>query len=223
MDSIIGKIIDVLINNPLTVLVILGVLCVIVAIIGEIPIVQGRVQISGRRAVALGVFGVLLIISSVGLSWLLASLTAAYPTTVVVVTATAPLAASQPATVVQAPASQQITPTRTDSSSSPTMPTPIVISGARQELIGLWEYQKARAPMPEPAGSNQAIVASGDIDNSGTCHVKVFRSGELVQGLGDGTFQLWRVSGTAEQIEVTITRIQNGAAAHAGGACPRLE
>lgn len=78
-------------------------------------------------------------------------------------------------------------------------PQPIV-SGARQELIGLWEYHKTRAPMPQSADTNQVIVANGDIDNSGTCHIRVFGPGEPVTGLGEGTFQLWRVSGTSERL-----------------------
>ncbi len=89
-------------------------------------------------------------------------------------------------------------------------------------LLGTWEYQKPRPPMPNPAGQGQVIVAHGDIDNSGTCHLKVFGTGESVQGLGDGTFQLWLVSGTPEYIQTAIANHQSGAAAHAGGSCPRL-
>jgi hypothetical protein len=104
----------------------------------------------------------------------------------------------------------------------PTMTLRPTLSTVQKEFIGLWEYGQPRPPMPSPAGLNEVILANGDIDNSGTCHIKVFSSNEIVQGLGEGTFQLWRISGTTEQIESVIIQIQQGAAAHAGSPCPRL-
>ncbi|HMQ32809.1 MAG TPA: hypothetical protein PKD53_18915 [Chloroflexaceae bacterium] len=95
-------------------------------------------------------------------------------------------------------------------------------NGAQQQLLGVWEYQQVRPPMPAPAGVHQAIVAHGDIDNSGTCHLRVFYTGEAVQGLGEGTFKLILLTGSREQIESSIQQIQRGAAEHAGGSCPRL-
>ena len=76
--------------------------------------------------------------------------------------------------------------------------------------------------MPTPVGPGQVIVANGDIDNSGTCHIKVFGPRKPVQGLGEGTFELWLFSGTDEQIKVAVTETQRGAATHAGGSCPIL-
>jgi hypothetical protein len=76
--------------------------------------------------------------------------------------------------------------------------------------------------MPEPASPGQVILAHGDIDNSGTCHIKVLGSGEKVQGLGNGTFRLVRIIGTPDQIEVKVKEIQEIAARGAGGSCPRL-
>jgi uncharacterized protein YraI len=106
---------------------------------------------------------------------------------------------------------------------APPLPTPTSTpQTAIVVVIGLWEYGKDRPPMPGPAGAGQVIVANGDIDNSGTCHVEVFGPGETVQGLGEGTFKLVRVSGTPEQVQDAVAEIQRGAAAHAGGACPFL-
>jgi hypothetical protein len=110
-------------------------------------------------------------------------------------------------------------------------PTPTLKQGPRPTsepitnstvLIGLWEYKKTRAPMPSPASLNQIILANGDINTSGTCHIKAFNPGEQVQGLGEGTFQLWLISGTSDYINMTLTNIQQGAAADAGGSCPLL-
>lgn len=105
-------------------------------------------------------------------------------------------------------------PTNTSVSSSSTV--------ANVERLGIWEYQGSRPRMPNPANPGQVILANGDIDNSGTCHIKVFNPGEPVQGLGEGTFQLWLISGTLEQIEAAITKTQDGAAKDSGGSCPRL-
>ena len=70
MDKAISIFIDVFTKNPLTVtLAILGVVCVGLAIIGRIP----PMDIRGIRAVALGAFGVLLIVVAIGLAWLLAA------------------------------------------------------------------------------------------------------------------------------------------------------
>lgn len=93
---------------------------------------------------------------------------------------------------------------------------------AKVELLGEWLYQQPRASMPAPAGPGQAVFAHGDIDNTGTCHVKEFGPSEIVQGLGEGTFKLWLITGTPEQIRSVETQLQSGAAAHAGTSCPYL-
>lgn len=100
-------------------------------------------------------------------------------------------------------------------------PTKSVVMSQTQ-LLGEWLYQQARAPMPAPAGENQVIFAHGDIDNSGTCHVKEFGTGESVQGLGLGGFKLWLITGTPEYIKDVENQLQRGAAAHAGTDCPYL-
>jgi hypothetical protein len=59
----------ILFTSPLPVaLVVLGVLCVVLAIIGTLP----PIQIQGGRAIALGGFGLLLIMISVGSAWAIA-------------------------------------------------------------------------------------------------------------------------------------------------------
>jgi len=120
--------------------------------------------------------------------------------------------------IIQQPSRDTPTPNPQQNSQPPIPGT----SSAHQQLLGLWEYQQQRPPMPPPAGANQAILAHGDIDNSGTCHIKVFNSGEVIQGLGEGTFKLILLTGSPEQIDYTFLQIQRGAADHAGGACPRL-
>ena len=99
-------------------------------------------------------------------------------------------------------------------------PTNVIMS--QTELLGEWLYQQPRAPMPTPAGENQVIFAHGDINNTGTCHVKEFKTGETVQGLGLGGFRLWLITGTAEYIRDVEAQLQSGAAAHAGTDCPYL-
>lgn len=74
MSDIASTIIQVLLANPLTVsLVILGVICVMISIIGTIP----PIRVGGYRALFLGSFGALLIIGAVGLAWLIATQTLA--------------------------------------------------------------------------------------------------------------------------------------------------
>ena len=69
-------VIQILIENPLTVsLAILGVVCVAIAIIGRIP----PIDIKGYRAIGLGIFGGLLMISAIGLSWILTAQTITQP------------------------------------------------------------------------------------------------------------------------------------------------
>ncbi len=77
-------------------------------------------------------------------------------------------------------------------------------------------------PQPEAPDPNQVIVAHGDIDSSGSCHIKVFEAGENVVNLGRGTYRLVRLTGNADQINQAITSIQAGAASDAGMTCPRL-
>jgi hypothetical protein len=105
-------------------------------------------------------------------------------------------------------------------SSLPTTVSSQPQSGATIEDLGLWEWGTSRPPMPEPAGVNQVIFAHGDIDNSGRCHVTEFGTGITVQGLGEGTFRLVRITGTPEQIRAAELEIQQIAANGAGGSCP---
>jgi hypothetical protein len=72
MGELLSLAIQVLIGNPLTVsLVILGVICVFLAIVGKIP----PMHIEGGRALALGGFGFILIVAAIGLAWVLAAST----------------------------------------------------------------------------------------------------------------------------------------------------
>jgi uncharacterized protein YcfL len=119
---------------------------------------------------------------------------------------------SEPSSISDA--SSQVTLVPTQSSAN--------INISKTEFLGEWLYQKTRAPMPNPAGLNQVIFAHGDINNSNTCHVKEFQSGELVQGLGLGSFKLWLITGPTDYIAEIETHLQNGAASHSGTDCPYL-
>lgn len=70
-NDIILKIIEILADNSFTSkLLLLGVACVILAILGELPPI--RIILTGKKALALGLFGVILIFTSVALAWVLA-------------------------------------------------------------------------------------------------------------------------------------------------------
>jgi|GEM_PF-5227981 len=70
MDKAISIFIEVFTRNPLTVtLAVLGVICVVLAIIGRIP----PMDIKGTRAVILGLFGAGLIVAAIALAWLMAN------------------------------------------------------------------------------------------------------------------------------------------------------
>jgi len=63
--------IEVLTGNPLTVaLVVGGIICVAIALIGK---ASGGIEVTGARAFFLGLFGVVLIFTSIVVSWILAS------------------------------------------------------------------------------------------------------------------------------------------------------
>lgn len=73
MENILLKAIEILLGNPVTVtLIITGVACIIIAIFGEIPGVRTRRPFSAIQVIILGLFGLLLIVVSVTLSWILA-------------------------------------------------------------------------------------------------------------------------------------------------------
>lgn len=120
----------------------------------------------------------------------------------------------------QTPNSSSISPTVTQQVVQPSN-----VSESSQVLLGLWEWRGDRPPMPSPAGLGQVIFANGDIDNSGTCHVKEFGPGVPVEGLGEGRFELWLITGTPEQIAARETIIQKGSASDPNnllGTCPRI-
>ncbi|HLJ35364.1 MAG TPA: hypothetical protein VKU38_17045 [Ktedonobacteraceae bacterium] len=72
-------------------------------------------------------------------------------------------------------------------------PTGQGISIQYQDL-GTWTYwhEDGSYPQPPPDG---VIVAYGDIQNDGNCHIKMFFSGDTVANLGNGTFELVELTG----------------------------
>jgi hypothetical protein len=135
-----------------------------------------------------------------------------------------PVSISYPPTEVvsqnQTPNSPSILPTATQQVLQPSS-----VSESSQVLLGLWEWRGNRPQMPPPADVGQVIFANGDIDNSGTCHVKEFGPGIPIQGLGEGRFELWLITGTPEQIASHESIIQQGSASDPNnslGTCPRI-
>ena len=80
-------------------------------------------------------------------------------------------------------------------------------SSFNREDLGLWVYNGNRPPFPPPPGECQVIVAHGDINDSGTCHIRVFHTGEPIGNLGNGTFRLVRITGSSEQIQQEINNV----------------
>jgi hypothetical protein len=77
--EILKVVLEILIGNPITVtLLIMGAICIIVAIVGEIPSLRDK--ITGARAFFLGLFGLLLMGLSVSVAWTLAPSMPANPT-----------------------------------------------------------------------------------------------------------------------------------------------
>lgn len=72
-------------------------------------------------------------------------------------------------------------------------PTDQGISIQYQDL-GTWTYWHEDGSYPQPP-SNGVIVAYGDIQNDGACHIKMFFSGDTVANLGNGTFELVELTG----------------------------
>lgn len=60
--------------------------------------------------------------------------------------------------------------------------------------LGTWNYWHQDGPYPQPP-SDGVIVAYGDIQNDGSCHIKMFFSGDTVANLGNGTFELVELTG----------------------------
>lgn len=118
-------------------------------------------------------------------------------------------------------------PTATPSSPTPTpiptIPLTLPPPPATKQLIGRNVYQGLQLGLPPPAGENAAYVANGDIDGTGTCHMRVFGPGEPLANLSAATWELSLISGgTPEQRQALIDGIQRGAEAdpNAGGSCP---
>ncbi len=65
-------------------------------------------------------------------------------------------------------------------------------------------------------------MANGDVDNTQTCHIKIFPAGVTVEGLGDGSYELWVITGSAADQDRLVTEIQQLTMGAANGPCPRL-
>lgn len=75
---------------------------------------------------------------------------------------------------------------------------------------------------PATVGANQVVLVHGDIDTSGTCHYRVFTTGQSLPPLGTGQYRVKLIQGSATYIDQRIASDVAGAAATAGGSCPKL-
>jgi hypothetical protein len=183
MDSLTSKIIDILFNNSLSVtLIIAGIICIFIAIVGEIPIINpsNTSKISKTRAILLSLFGIFLILASIGLSWVQAVVATNQPLEVLVVTATPALIPTpQTTTSSLLVPSSTVEPTATSVNSSQEQVTATIIATppdtANRGLTSCTAFQNG-----ETRGVSSGSFVIGDviIDN-----VPQYDSG----GIGEGT------------------------------------
>lgn len=140
---------------------------------------------------------------------------------------TGSLTVSTTATVIPINASTKVPlppPTKTSTpvvNTEPTfLPIPIQATAIREDL-GLCQFS-IPCSMPNSPGDNQVIVAHGDITSSGTCNIKIFISGQSLQGLGNSTFRLIRITGTPDQINAMVQDIKKSIDSPQGN-CPEIE
>ena len=85
------------------------------------------------------------------------------------------------------------------------------------------QYPHPVTGLPAPAGPGEAYFANGDlIQNDSRCYVKVFWSGQPIQGLGNGSWQLWKAVGTSDEIEAYVQDSLPAIERHARKSCTRL-
>lgn len=127
--------------------------------------------------------------------------------------------------VVTGSSSSTPTPVATENS-TPALPpssTPAPAqTGIQSTNLGYWNYPHTDGPYPQPS-ANGAIVAQGDIQNDGQCHIKIFYSGDTVANLGSGGFQLIQLTGGGGDrnaiVQYVTSNIQPGLQS-AHGSCP---
>lgn len=162
MSELLSLAIQTLIGNPLTVsLVILGTICVALAIVGKIP----PMHIEGGRAIALAGFGILLIVVAIVLAWALA--VSAPPTSV----SQAPLPSpTAPLAVTAAPPAVQRTDTpkapATDTPPPPTftptvLPTAIQVTGCNGWCEEIGQIPESGTRITKDLAAGQLMFLSG--------------------------------------------------------------
>ena len=103
----------------------------------------------------------------------------------------------------------------------PPTPTPLPVFFGRLRIFVAVRGEPP-PPMPAPAPEGKMYVANGDVDGSRTCHLRVFPPGTPVEGLGEGSYELWLLSGTPQEIEWYIASLEMLTAGAAERPCPRL-
>lgn len=73
---------------------------------------------------------------------------------------------------------------------------------------------------PASAGGNETLVFHGDVTRNGQCSIRVFGPGQQTSFVSGGTFRVVSLQGNPQQNGDAIVRIQQAAAADAGGSCP---
>ena len=126
-----------------------------------------------------------------------------------------------PAQPVSQPPVQRVVP------STASAPPPPPGKPASSRIADHWlvehQYPHPVTGLPAPARPGEAYFANGNlIQNDSRCYVKVFWSGQPVQGLGNGSWQLWKAVGTRDEIEAYVQDSLPAIEAHAKKPCTRL-
>lgn len=74
--------------------------------------------------------------------------------------------------------------------------------------------------IPTSIGQHQVVLVHGDINQTGTCHYRVYTPGQQVQNLGSGQYRVKLIQGSQDYIDAEIKSDVAGAGAAIGGSCP---
>lgn len=94
--------------------------------------------------------------------------------------------------------------------------------GGGFQALTIMRYPHPDGPYPQPPACG-AIIIQGDMQPvfDHPCEIRVFRTGEVVEHLGQGGIQINQVIGTEADIQAGIERShQGGVASNGGGPCP---
>ncbi|MGI8509029.1 MAG: hypothetical protein ACR2MQ_06860 [Gemmatimonadaceae bacterium] len=120
-----------------------------------------------------------------------------------------------------APTVQQVRPT-------PTVPPPtlqVTETPTIAPQVASYDRDLGVCPActpPQMIGPHQVALVHGDINTSGTCHYRVYTTGQTVPRLGTGQYRVKLIQGSQDYIDQRIESDTAGAGASAGGSCTKL-